>query len=68
MDTETTSDNGAALFFCRLSLERCGVYLAHLCAGLHMAGAEGDRLLEIAAGLERELTASRGLLPGQDMQ
>ena len=61
MSTKTTFENGAALFFCRLSLERCTVYLAHLCAGLHVAGTE-ESLLEIAAGLERELSVSRSML------
>lgn len=65
IDTKN-SGNGAAVVLCRLSIERCQIYLAHLCACLHLAahgeGAWGD----IAAGLERELKLSCRLLDQYD--
>ena len=62
MTTKLTSENGAALFLCRLSLERCAVYLGHLCACVHLLEKKEENLLEIVAGLERELAVSRNLL------
>ena len=62
MSTKPTSENGAALFLCGLSLERCGIYLSHLCACVHLLDEKEDSLLEIVAGLERELAVSRSLL------
>jgi len=58
MSKTTASENEDALILCKLSLERCHVYLAHLCACVHLADP-GDGMLEIIAGLERELTISQ---------
>lgn len=62
MSTKPTSEKGDALFLCGLSLERCGIYLSHLCACVHLLDKQEESLLEIVAGLERELTVSRNLL------
>lgn len=62
MKTEPTPENGAAsLFLCRLSIERSRVYLAHLCACVHMNGNH-EYMLDIIEGLERELQVSMTLL------
>lgn len=62
MRKKLTSDNGAAMFMCQLSLERCAVYLVHLCASVHLLDDNKEDLQEIIAGMERELAYSRNLI------
>lgn len=68
MDTNFVNGTGEPVFLCcRLSLERCGVYLAHLKAILHLLTPPGALLAETAvvaviSGLEREISASESLL------
>jgi hypothetical protein len=62
MNTEPTRETGASsLFLCKLSLERSRMYLAHLCACVHLGGGH-EYMLDIIEGLERELHVSTMLL------
>jgi len=67
MTMDFMNGTGEPVFLCcRLSLERCGVYLTHLKAILHLLTpgalpAEGA-MAAVISGLEREINVSESLL------
>ena len=64
MSKNRTSNLEENLYFYRLSLERCHVYLTHIYAALHVVGQQEENLLPIVKGLEQELDNSARILNG----
>lgn len=67
MDMSFINGTGEPVFLCcRLSLERCSVYLSHLKAILHLLDPESlpveSAVQAVISGLEREISASESLL------
>ncbi|MBI4030632.1 MAG: hypothetical protein HY370_03055 [Proteobacteria bacterium] len=67
MDMDFMNGTGKPVFLCcRLSLERCGVYLSHLKAILHLLTPgtlpSETAVQAVISGLEHEISISESLL------